>query len=76
MRRVTLRLCALPGFEDAMMIDLNYKALIEVLSREEGGGYLATVSDLAGCMSDGATREEAALGRDIPVPSRHMLATA
>jgi predicted RNase H-like HicB family nuclease len=26
---------------------------------EDGGGYLATVPELPGCMSDGATRAEA-----------------
>jgi len=65
----------------------DYPVLIEALSPEEGGGYLATVPDLPGCMSDGATRELAArnvgdaiaawieeaqaLGRTVPSPSRH-----
>lgn len=55
---------------------------------EDGGGWLATVPDLPGCMSDGGTREEAArnvggaidawieearaLGRAVPAPSRHL----
>jgi antitoxin HicB len=34
--------------------------VIEALSDEDGGGFLATVPDLPGCASDGATREEAA----------------
>jgi predicted RNase H-like HicB family nuclease len=38
----------------------DYPVLITPLSAEDGGGYLATVPDLPGCMSDGATREEAA----------------
>jgi len=58
--------------------------VIEPLSEEDGGGFLATVPDLPGCMSDGDTREEAArnvgaaivcwleeaeaLGRTIPEP--------
>jgi predicted RNase H-like HicB family nuclease len=53
---------------------------------EDGGGFLATVPDLPGCMSDGETPEEAVtnvqdailawieaareLGREIPAPSR------
>lgn len=37
----------------------NYKVVIEPLSDEDGGGYLATVPELPGCMSDGATRAEA-----------------
>ena len=63
----------------------DYPVLIEPLSVEDGGGYLATVPDLPGCMSDGDTREQAArnvddaiaawleeaegLGRPIPAPS-------
>jgi predicted RNase H-like HicB family nuclease len=62
----------------------DYAALIEPLPDEEGGGFLATVPDLPGCMSDGETREEAArniedaiacwieearaIGRAVPVP--------
>lgn len=67
----------------------DYPVLIEPLAAEDGGGYLATVPDLPGCMSDGETRELAArnigdaieawieeaqaLGRAIPVPSRHLV---
>jgi len=70
----------------------DFPVLIEPLTAEDGGGYLATLPDLPGCMSDGATREEAArnvadaieawieqalaLGRDIPKPSRHLLLAA
>jgi predicted RNase H-like HicB family nuclease len=36
-----------------------YKVVIEPLSHEDGGGYPATVPELPGCMSDGATRAEA-----------------
>ncbi len=62
----------------------DYAVLIEPLSEEDGGGFLATVPDLPGCVSDGDTREAAArniedaiaewldeataLGRDIPQP--------
>ncbi|HMG47928.1 MAG TPA: type II toxin-antitoxin system HicB family antitoxin [Allosphingosinicella sp.] len=35
------------------------KVAIEPLSEKDGGGYLATVPELPGCMSDGATRAEA-----------------
>ena len=68
----------------------EYPVLIEPLAAEDGGGYLATVPDLPGCMSDGATRELAArnvgdaieawieeavaLGREVPTPSRHLMA--
>jgi len=68
------------------MRKLDYAVLIEPLSDEDGGGFLATVPDLPGCMSDGESREEAArniedaiacwleeakaLGREIPEPRR------
>ena len=64
---------------------LEYPVLVERLSDEDGGGYLATVPDLPGCMSDGETSAEAlanvhdaietwkasarALNRAIPVPA-------
>ena len=67
----------------------DYPVLIEPLPLEDGGGYLATVPDLPGCMSDGETRELAArnvgdaivawieeaqaLGRSVPIPSRHSV---
>jgi predicted RNase H-like HicB family nuclease len=67
----------------------DYPVLIEPLAPDDGGGYLATVPDLPGCLSDGSTRAEAAhnvadaieawieeatrLGRPIPAPSRHLL---
>jgi predicted RNase H-like HicB family nuclease len=62
----------------------DYAVLIEPLPEEDGGGFLATVPDLPGCMSDGETREEAArniedaiacwieearaIGRAVPAP--------
>jgi predicted RNase H-like HicB family nuclease len=38
---------------------LEYAVRIERLAESDGGGYLATVPDLPGCMSDGATPEVA-----------------
>lgn len=38
---------------------LEYAVLLSPLSREDGGGFMATVPDLPGCMSDGETPEEA-----------------
>ena len=38
---------------------LEYAVRIERLADSDGGGYLATVRDLPGCMSDGETPEEA-----------------
>jgi predicted RNase H-like HicB family nuclease len=62
----------------------DYAVVIEPLSEEDGGGFLATVPDLPGCASDGDSREEAArnvedaiacwleeakaLGRAVPEP--------
>jgi antitoxin HicB len=67
------------------MVTLKYPVLISPLSEEDGGGFLATVPDLPGCMSDGETPVEAIenvqdaieewldlarkLDRDIPAPS-------
>ena len=69
----------------------EYAVVIEPLSDEDGGGFLATVPDLPGCMSDGDSREEAvrnvedaiaswleearSVGRAIPEP-RPALCTA
>lgn len=66
----------------------EYAIYIEPLSDEDGGGFLATVPDLPGCMSDGETREEAArnvedaidcwieeaieTGRVVPKPTRTL----
>jgi hypothetical protein len=36
----------------------GYAVVIEPLTDEEGGGFVATVPDLPGCMSDGDTRAE------------------
>ena len=37
----------------------DYALTITPLPEDDGGGYLAIVPDLPGCMADGATREEA-----------------
>jgi len=41
------------------MANLDHPILIEPLPAEDGGGFVATVPDLPGCMSDGDTPEEA-----------------
>lgn len=72
------------------MMRLDYRVEIEPLSAADGGGYLARVPDLPGCVSDGATPEEAlanvgdainswieaatAWGRPIPKPT-HLVTT-
>jgi antitoxin HicB len=72
------------------MTKLTYPVLIEPLGTEDSGGFLATVPDLPGCMSDGDTPEQALanvqdaiaawiesaveLGRSVPAPSPRMAA--
>ncbi|HZC37835.1 MAG TPA: type II toxin-antitoxin system HicB family antitoxin [Sphingomicrobium sp.] len=67
-----------------------YKIVIEPLAEADGGGFLATVPELPGCMSDGETRAEALanvedaiatwihaarkMGRAIPEPRLHRAA--
>ena len=66
----------------------DYAIVIAPLSPEDGGGFLATVSDLSGCTSDGETRDKAArnvedaiagwldqareMGRTIPHPTKAL----
>ena len=70
------------------MTRLEYPIMVEPLPIEEGGGFLATAPDLPGCMSDGATPEEAVaniqdaimawieaardLGHAVPKPTRRL----
>ena len=37
------------------MASLTYPIVIQPLPSDEGGGFLALVPDLPGCMSDGAS---------------------
>jgi len=69
---------------------LEYPVIIEPLPEDEGGGFIALMPDLPGCMSDGETPEAAlasvqdaatawieeatALGRPVPPPSRRLVA--
>lgn len=39
------------------MPKLEYPVIIEPLSEDEGGGFVALVPDLSGCVSDGETAE-------------------
>ena len=66
----------------------DYKIVLEPLSPEDGGGWLATVPDLPGCTADGQTDAEALanvhdaiqcwieaaeeMGRPVPQPTRPM----
>jgi antitoxin HicB len=70
----------------------GYAIVIEPLPAEDGGGFIATVPDLPGCMSDGETPQEALanvddairtwieaaqdLGHKIPAPSRRFALSA
>jgi len=65
----------------------DYQVRISALSAEDGGGFVAVVPELPGCMSDGETRAEALvnvhdaivswidtaeeLGRKIPAPKKY-----
>lgn len=70
------------------MTRLRYSVVIEPLPDADGGGFVATVPDLPGCMSDGDTPEQALthvldaieiwieaardMGHDVPEPSRRF----
>lgn len=72
------------------MSDLRYPVVIEPLNEADGGGFVAVVPDLPGCMSDGETPEEALahvrdaievwieaardIGHEIPAPSKRFAA--
>lgn len=72
------------------MTKLEYPVVIEPLPAAEGGGFVATVPDLPGCLSDGETPEEALanvqdavvawieeareIGRAVPVPTLRHVA--
>ncbi|MCC6717991.1 MAG: type II toxin-antitoxin system HicB family antitoxin [Acetobacteraceae bacterium] len=74
------------------MTAVRYPLLVEPLAIADGGGFVAIVPDLPGCMSDGATPEEAVvnvqdaiaawieaaieLGRAVPAPSAHLTLAA
>ena len=67
---------------------LQYPVIVQPLAAEDGGGFVATVPDLPGCMSDGETPEEAIanvqdaiaawieaaleMGRKVPKPSTQL----
>lgn len=66
----------------------DYVVQVSPLTERDGGGFAAFVPDLPGCMSDGATPEEALrnaydaveswleaaieLGRPVPLPSAEL----
>jgi antitoxin HicB len=45
----------------------NYAIVVSPLSDEDGGGFLAVVPDLIGCMSDGETQEEAIANANLAI---------
>ena len=69
-----------------MSISTDYAVTVMPLSAADGGGFVAMVRDLPGCMSDGQTPQEALanvqdaiacwieaaheLGRPVPEPTR------
>ncbi len=68
--------------------NLQYRIVVEPLTDSDGGGFLALVPDLPGCMADGETDVEALerahdaigawidrareMGRPIPEPTREF----
>ena len=70
----------------------GYAIIVEPLAAEDGGGFVVTVPDLPGCMSDGESPQEALanvedailawieaardLGHDEPQPTRRFAMTA
>lgn len=40
-------------------LDLPYQVVLTPINEEDGGGWLATIPELRGCMSDGETQQEA-----------------
>ena len=70
------------------MLERDYTVIIQPNPPEEGGGFIALIPELPGCMSDGDTREEAAhnaaeaisewigeakrLGREVPAPRLYV----
>lgn len=70
----------------------DYAIIVEALPAEDGGGFIATVPDLPGCMSDGETPQEALLnvqdaikawieaaqdmGHTVPLPTKRFALSA
>ena len=70
------------------MSDLAYAVIVEPLPEAEGGGFLVSVPDLPGCMTDAETPEAALaavrgaidewivearrLGRTVPQPTKRV----
>jgi predicted RNase H-like HicB family nuclease len=68
-----------------MSVHTEYPVVIRPLSQDDGGGFIALVPDLPGCMSDGGTPQEALanvqdaiecwieaahdMGRPVPAPT-------
>lgn len=52
----------------------DYSVVVSRLTAEDGGGYLAQVPELPGCMGDGATPEEAMA--DVRLAIRTWIASA
>jgi antitoxin HicB len=70
----------------------GYAIIVEPLLPEDGGGFIATVPDLPGCMSDGETPQEALqnvqdairvwieaaidMGHAVPTPTKRFALSA
>lgn len=74
--------------EQIIMNASDYGSIVESLAAEDGGGFVAIVPDLPGCMSDGESPQEAVanvqdairtwieaakdLGHTVPKPTRRI----
>lgn len=71
------------------MANHDYTMVVQPLTEEDGGGFLAFAPDLPGCMGDGATHQEAVtdllraidewideterLGKTVPAPGAYAI---
>lgn len=55
-------------------MNFEYAIVVQPLTEEDGGGYVARIPDLAGCMGDGETPEAAI--SDVQNAAKEWLATA
>ncbi|MGL5839922.1 MAG: type II toxin-antitoxin system HicB family antitoxin [Sphingorhabdus sp.] len=57
-----------------MALKSAYAIMVEPLSEADGGGWLATVPALPGCMGDGDTREAALADAEAAITEWHAAA--
>lgn len=55
------------GVQMIVSIRSGYRVVLEPLHEDEGGGWVASVPDLPGCMGDGDTEKEALQDADLSI---------